>query len=94
MIPGMTAPSLVVKCHPKHHRIKRNFTHFDKTKQQFAKVQLEQESVIKEYLITAADNKNYRTKHYNLDMILAVGYRVRSPRGMQFQLFILYMLGL
>jgi len=47
--------------------------------------ELEQEAVVKEYLITAADNKNYRTKHYNLDMILAVGYRVRSARGTQFR---------
>jgi hypothetical protein len=47
--------------------------------------ELEQDSVIKEYLITAADGKNYQTKCYNLDMILAVGYRVRSPRGTQFR---------
>ena len=43
------------------------------------------ESVVKESLITAADGKAYRTKIYNLDAILAVGYRVRSPRGAQFR---------
>jgi len=43
------------------------------------------ESVVKDSLTTAADGKNYRTKHYNLDMILAVGYRVRSHRGTQFR---------
>ncbi len=43
------------------------------------------ESVVKEYLTTAEDGKNYNTKHYNLQMILAVGYRVRSPRGTQFR---------
>lgn len=43
------------------------------------------ESVIKESLITAADGKNYRTKLYRLEMILAIGYRVRSPRGVQFR---------
>ncbi len=43
------------------------------------------ESVIKESLITAADGKNYRTKLYRLEMILAVGYRVKSPRGTQFR---------
>ncbi|MDH4207972.1 MAG: virulence RhuM family protein [Anaerolineae bacterium] len=43
------------------------------------------EAVVKESLTTAADGKNYRTKHYNLDMILAVGYRVRSARGTQFR---------
>ena len=43
------------------------------------------DSVVKHSLITAADGKSYRTKTYNLDMILAVGYRVRSPRGSQFR---------
>jgi hypothetical protein len=42
-------------------------------------------AVVKEYLTTATDGKNYKTKAYNLDMILAVGYRVRSPRGTQFR---------
>jgi hypothetical protein len=42
-------------------------------------------SVVKESLTTASDGKNYRTKLYNLDAILAVGYRVRSPRGVQFR---------
>jgi hypothetical protein len=43
------------------------------------------ESVVKEYLTTAADGKAYRTLHYSLPMILAVGFRVRSPRGGQFR---------
>ncbi len=43
------------------------------------------DSVVKEYLTTAADGKNYRTKVYRLEMILSVGYRVRSPRGTQFR---------
>lgn len=47
--------------------------------------ELSSDSVIKDYLITAADGKQYHTKHYNLDMILAIGYRVRSPRGTQFR---------
>jgi hypothetical protein len=42
-------------------------------------------SVVKESLTTAADGKSYRTQLYNLDAILAVGYRVRSPRGVQFR---------
>jgi hypothetical protein len=46
---------------------------------------LEPDSVVKEYLTTAADAKNYRTKYYNLDVILAVGYRVKSQRGTQFR---------
>lgn len=47
--------------------------------------ELKEESVVKEYLTTASDGKVYRTLHYNLPMILAVGFRVRSPRGMQFR---------
>jgi hypothetical protein len=47
--------------------------------------ELSPESVIKESLITAADGKAYLTKLYALDAILAVGYRVRSPRGTQFR---------
>ena len=47
--------------------------------------ELAEESVVKESLTTAADGKAYRTKVYNLDAILAVGYRVRSPRGTQFR---------
>lgn len=47
--------------------------------------ELHEESVVKESLTTAADGKEYRTKLYNLDAILAVGYRVRSPRGVQFR---------
>ena len=43
------------------------------------------ESVVKEYLTTAADGKAYRTLHYSLPMIMAVGFRVRSPRGVEFR---------
>jgi len=51
----------------------------------FADGELRQDSVVKESLTTAADGKNYRTRLYNLDLILAIGYRVRSPRGVQFR---------
>ncbi len=44
-----------------------------------------EESVVKDCLTTASDGKDYRTKIYNLNMILAIGYRVRSPRGTQFR---------
>ncbi len=47
--------------------------------------ELRVDSVVKESLTTAADGKQYLTKLYNLDAILAVGYRVRSPRGVQFR---------
>jgi len=66
---------------------------FDTTKQNvslhlsnlFSEEELDEGSVVKESLTTAADGKSYRTKVYNLDAILAVGYRVRSPRGTQFR---------
>ena len=45
----------------------------------------DEDSVVKEYLTTAADGKAYRTLHYSLPMIMAVGFRVRSARGVQFR---------
>ncbi len=51
----------------------------------FTEKELSEESVVNYWLTTAADGKNYRVAHYNLDAILAVGYRVRSPRGAQFR---------
>ena len=51
----------------------------------FKEGELEEDSVVKEYLTTAADGKNYSTKHYNLDVIISVGYRVKSLRGTQFR---------
>jgi hypothetical protein len=47
--------------------------------------ELPEDSVVKESLTTAADGKSYRTKLYRLEMILAVGYRVKSQRGTQFR---------
>lgn len=47
--------------------------------------ELLEDSVVKESLTTASDGKQYNTKLYNLDAILAIGYRVRSPRGTQFR---------
>ena len=47
--------------------------------------ELAEDSVVKGSLTTAADGKAYKTKLYNLDLILAIGYRVRSPRGVQFR---------
>ena len=43
------------------------------------------DSVIKEYLITADDGKQYRTKHYNLQAIIAVGFKVNNERAVQFR---------
>lgn len=51
----------------------------------FKEKELERISVVKESLITASDGKSYRTKIYNLDVIISVGYRVKSIRGTQFR---------
>jgi hypothetical protein len=53
----------------------------------FEEGELDENSVIKEFLITAADGKNYTTKHYNLDVIISVGYRIKSLRGTQFRIW-------
>ncbi len=47
--------------------------------------ELPSEAVVKESLTTASDGKNYKVRLYRLEMILAIGYRVRSPRGTQFR---------
>jgi len=49
--------------------------------------ELEQNSVIKDYLTTASDGKEYNVTFYSLDMILAIGFRVRSKRGTQFRIW-------
>ena len=51
----------------------------------FKEGELEVNSVRKESLLTAADGKKYRTKFYNLDVIISVGYRVKSPVGTRFR---------
>jgi len=68
---------------------------FDTTKQNislhinniFEENELKQDSVVKENLTTALDGKNYKTKFYNLDVIISVGYRVKSVRGTQFRIW-------
>ena len=47
--------------------------------------ELDANSVIKDYLITASDGKKYNVIYYSLEMILVIGYRVRSIRGVQFR---------
>lgn len=43
------------------------------------------EAVLKDYLITAADGKQYRTKHYNLQAIISVGFKINNVRAVQFR---------
>ena len=52
----------------------------------FKERELDRNSVVKEYLTTALDGKNYLTRYYNLDVIISVGYRVKSLRGTQFRI--------
>ena len=51
----------------------------------FSDGELNENSVTEDYSVTAADGKNYKTKHYNLDAIIAVGYRVNSKRATAFR---------
>lgn len=51
----------------------------------FKEGELEENSVIRNFRITAADGKQYDTNFYNLDVIISVGYRVKSHRGTQFR---------
>lgn len=66
---------------------------FDTTKQNvslhanncFKEGELNKKSVVKDFLTTASDGKNYKTKYYNLDVIISVVYRVKSKRGIEFR---------
>ena len=51
----------------------------------FKEKELLMSAVVKDSLTTAADGKHYRVKYYNLDVIISVGYRVKSIRGTQFR---------
>jgi len=51
----------------------------------FKEGELNKNSVIKDFLTTASDGKKYKTKYYNLDVIISVGYRVKSKRGVEFR---------
>ncbi len=51
----------------------------------FTEQALDEYSVVKDFFTTAADSKQYRTKHYNLDAIISVGYRVQSHTATRFR---------
>ena len=51
----------------------------------FSDNELEESSVVKQYLITAADGKGYQTKHYSLQAIIAVGFKIENERAVQFR---------
>lgn len=58
----------------------------------FREGELEEDSVIRKFRITAADGKKYSTNMYNLDLIISVGYRVNSKRGTQFRIWATHVL--
>lgn len=47
--------------------------------------ELDEDSVIRNFLITAEDGKNYHTKHYNLEAIITLGYRINSEKATNFR---------
>jgi len=53
----------------------------------FNEGELDENSVVRNFRTTAEDGKNYNVKHYNLDVIISVGYRVKSLRGTQFRIW-------
>jgi prophage maintenance system killer protein len=59
----------------------------DHIKNVFREGELILEAVIRKFRITASDGKSYDTAHYNLDVIISVGYRVKSLRGTQFRIW-------
>ena len=58
----------------------------------FKEGELEENSVIRKFRITAADGKKYSTNMYNLDVIISMGYRVKSQRGTQFRIWATHVL--
>ena len=70
-------------------------TLFDQTKQNislhinncFREKELDPISVVKDSLTTAKDGKKYATKYYNLDVIISIGYRIKSKQGTQFRIW-------
>ena len=57
------------------------------TRNIFREQELKEAAVVKESLTTAADGKKYRTRYFNLDVIISVGYRVKSKRGTEFRIW-------
>ena len=53
----------------------------------FAENELDENSVVKDFFTTASDGKKYKTKHYNLDAIISIGYRVNSQKATQFRIW-------
>ncbi len=55
----------------------------------FEEGELDENSVVRNFRTTAVDGKNYDTRYYNLDVIISVGYRVKSTQGTQFRIWVI-----
>jgi hypothetical protein len=53
----------------------------------FEEEELQEDSVVRKFRTTAADGKSYEVNHYSLDVVISVGYRVKSLRGTQFRMW-------
>ncbi len=51
----------------------------------FREEELDEAAVVRNFRTTASDGKSYDVQHYNLDVIISVGYRVKSPQGVRFR---------
>lgn len=60
----------------------------------FSEGELQRESVVANFATTAADGKTYQVDYYNLDVIISVGYRVKSKRGTQFRILLSLLLSM
>ncbi len=76
---------LSLHCHDILLKDKRTIS--EHVKNIFNTGELREDSVVRNFRITAANGKNYQVIHYNLDVIISVGYRVASHRGMQFRIW-------
>jgi hypothetical protein len=66
---------------------KHKMTISEHIKNIFFEGELDENSVVRNFLTTANDSKKYQTNYYNLDVIISVGYRVKSQRGTQFRIW-------
>ncbi len=75
----LTQAQLIELYHSSKSNISEHIKHI------FEDGELDQEAVVRKFRTTAADGKNYQVMYYNLDMIIAIGYRVRTQVGVHFR---------
>lgn len=75
----LTQAQLVELYHSSKSNISEHISHI------FEDSELDRDSVVRKFRTTASDGKDYQVMYYNLDMIIAIGYRVRTPVGTQFR---------